>query len=312
VAPSTDTPQPSPTPEPALAILLAPPGSDASLVESLQPVIVELAEGDGLVAQTRSELMDADWEADVRLVVALPPDPGLGALAASHPGTHFLALGVPGLEPAGNLSVLAVGGARPDRQGFLAGYLAAVITPDWRVGVISRTDTSAGVAVQGGFVNGAIFYCGLCRPAYPPFYQYPVVAGVVSGASQAEQQAAADVLIGNAVQTVFVAPGAGDEGLLNYLAEAGVNIIGSAPPPDQVRSRWVASIQADWAAALRAAWPQLIRGQGNMELESALQLTDRNENLFSPGRQLYVERMLEDLLAGYIDTGIDPSTGDPR
>jgi hypothetical protein len=257
-------------------------------------------------------MTDADFEADVRLVVALTPDPGVASLAAAHPGTQFLALGAPGLEPMENLSVSGAQGERPDRQGFLAGYLAAVITPDWRVGVISRSDTPSGLAAQGGFVNGSIFYCGLCRPAYPPFFQYPVVAGVVGGAGPADQQAAADALISNAVQTAYVAPGAGDESLLGYLAEAGLAIIGSAPPPPQIQSRWVATIQVDWAAAVRAAWPQLVSGDGGLVLEGVLQFTNRNEDLFSPGRQIYVERMLEDLLDGYIDTGIDPSTGDPR
>ena len=49
-----------------------------------------------------------------------------------------------------------------------------------------------------------------------------------------------------------------------------------------------------------------------MVLEGNLQITDRNEGLFSPGRQLYVERMLADLLAGYISTGINPLTGEPE
>jgi hypothetical protein len=278
----------------------------------LRGVMVELAERDGLAFLERAEISDADWQSDVRLVVALPPDPGLAALAPAHPGTQFLAVGVPALQPAQNLSVIGAQGDRPDRQGFLAGYLAAVITQDWRVGVISRADTPAGKAAEGGFVNGAIFYCGLCRPAYPPFYQYPVVAAISAGASQADQQVAADTLLSNAVQTVYVAPGVGDESLLNYLAEAGVNIIGSAPPTAQVQNRWVASIQVDWAQAVREAWSRLMNGETGLSLAGPLQLTDRNETLFSSGRQGYVERMLQDLLDGYIDTGVDPFTGDPR
>ena len=56
----------------------------------------------------------------------------------------------------------------------------------------------------------------------------------------------------------------------------------------------------------------MLSGQGGLALEGELQLADRNEALFSPGRQLFVERMLGDLLDGYIDTGVDPLTGDPR
>jgi hypothetical protein len=199
-----------------------------------------------------------------------------------------------------------------DSQGFIAGYLAAVITPDWRVGVISRADTSAGKAAQGGFINGTVFYCGLCRPAYPPFFQYPVFASVTAGASPEEQQAAADLLISNAVQTVYIAPESADQSTLEYLAEAGVSMIGSHSPPAQLQDNWVATLQVDWIAAVKEAWEPVLNGEAGFVLEAPIQLNDRNEALFSPGRQGYVERMMADLLAGYIDTGVDPLTGEPR
>ena len=50
-------------------------------------------------------------------------------LAAANLDVPVLALGIPGVQPAANLSVLASGGDRPDRQGFIAGYLSAVLTP---------------------------------------------------------------------------------------------------------------------------------------------------------------------------------------
>lgn len=308
----TDTPVPSPTPQPGVVILLAPAGSDTGMAVAAKDLLTELAMGDGLIFQESMELSPEVWESDVRLLVALAPDPGLSALAAEHPNTQFLAIGVPDLQPAPNLSVLGVGESGSDQQGFVAGYLAAVITQDWRIGVISRSDSSAGKVAEAGYVNGAIFYCGLCRPAYPPFYQYPVLAGVPAGASQADQQAAADILLGSAVQTVYIAPGVGDIALLEYLAERGVNMIGSVSPPAQVQNNWVATIQVDWTQAVREAWPRWMNGEGGLLLEGGLEITDRNESLFSPGRQLYVERMLADLLAGFIDTGVDPNTGEPE
>ena len=245
----TDTPPaPSPTPEPGLVVLYTPEGSDAVLGASLEQILGGLAGVDGLVLKQLTEISDGDWGAGIRLVVALPPDPGVAAIAAAHPDTQFLAIGFQDLEPAPNLSLLGTQAGRPDQQGFVAGYLAAVITQDWRVGVISRPDTNAGKAAEGGFTNGAIFYCGLCRPAYPPFFQYPVVTTVAAGASQVDMQAAADTLVSNTVQTVYVAPGAGDDSLLEHLSGLGLNIIGSRPPPAQAQVNWVASIQVDWVA----------------------------------------------------------------
>jgi hypothetical protein len=39
-------------------------------------------------------------------------------------------------------------------------------------------------------------------------------------------------------------------------------------------------------------------------------LEDANPALFSPGRQQLVEETLSEMLAGRIDTGVDPQTGE--
>jgi hypothetical protein len=162
------------------------------------------------------------------------------------------------------------------------------------------------------FINGVIFYCGLCRPVFPPFYQYPLVSTLPGGVGSAHQQAAADAMINSGVKTVYVYPGTGDDSLLQYLAQAGVNLIGGAAYPPEVQNQWVASIAIDMGAAIRQAWPGLLQGQGGMSLEAPLVLVDWNEALFSPGRQRLVERLLADLVAGYIDTFVDPLTGQSR
>ena len=305
-------PSPSPTVPPALAILLAPPGADASLVQALQAELSDLSAQAGLLFEQREQVTVADLGPQVRIVVALPPDPGLADLAAASPGIQFLAVGIGSLQAAQNLSLIAAQGERPDRQGFLAGYLATVITEDWRVGVISPADNAAGRAARQAFINGVIFYCGLCRPVYPPFHQYPLYVEIPGRAAQADQQAAADILINSAVKTVYVFPGTGDEFLLTYLASAGTNLLGGTTPPDAVKKQWVASIQVDLLAAVRQAWADLLSGKGGLSLEAPLHLTDLNSGLLSPGRQRLVEAILAELAADYIDTGVDPLTGEMK
>ena len=310
--PATDIPTPSPTVQPAQVILLAPAGSDPGDMLALQNVLGELAAQDGLEFETRTDLAAPEFGSGVRLVVAMPPDPGIANLATANPQIQFLAVGIPGVQAAANLSAIGSEGERPDQQGFLAGFLAAVITKDWRTGVISRGDTVEGKSARLGFTNGVIFYCGLCRPAYPPFVQYPQYVELTAGASQAEQQAAADILIQNAVKTVYVFPGTGDETLLEYLAQAGVNLIGSGTALERLRSNWVASIRVDEAGAIRQIWPLLMSGEQGIQLSAPLVLTDQNPALFSTGRQHLVEKMLNDLLAGFIDSGVNLQTGEPR
>ncbi|MEW5869040.1 MAG: hypothetical protein AB1894_07170 [Chloroflexota bacterium] len=310
--PATETTLPTPTAQPPLAILLATPGADSAQVALVQPVLSELAAQDGWRFESRADLPANAIEEGIMLVVVMMPDPGVAELAAQYPEIQFLAAGIPDVPASANLSLISPLGDRPDRQGFLAGYLAAVITQDWRVGVISLPDTPAGMAARQGFLNGVVFYCGLCRPVYPPFYQYPLYAEIPAGADQAEQQAIANTLIESEVETVYVYPEAGDEGLLAFLAQAGVNIIGGITPPDGLSDHWVASVYPDWAAAIRLAWSQLVSGQTGFVLDVPVMLTDRNDALFSPGRQRLVEKTLTELSDGFIDTGVDPQTGAPR
>lgn len=308
----TDTPQPTSTPLSPLVIFLVSAESDARMVEALQPVIEELAAQSALRFEKRSTLQSGELGAEARLVVAVPPDVGVAALAAASPQTQFLAVGIPDLLASQNISTLASTVGRPDRQGFLAGYLAAVITPDWRVGVISRSDTASGKAARQAFRNGVVFFCGLCRPTYPPFIQYPVFAELPSGASQAEQQAAADQMIGSSVTTVYVHPGVGEATMLAYLAQQGIRLIGGGDPAPELAGHWVASLHGDLGAAVRQLWPDLISGKGGLSLDLPLAITHMDPALLSLGRQRLVENLLAELSGDYIDTGVDPATGELR
>ena len=309
---ATFTPLPSPTALPERVILLAPAGSDPTLAGEMQNLLGGLASQEGYILEVKAGLSEMDFGEDLRLVVALPPDTGIANFAAAYPSVQFFAIGIPGVQAGGNLSVIGAGGDRPDQQGFMAGYIAALVTPDWRVGVISAGDTGPGRAARQGFLNGAIFFCGLCRPAYPPFVQYPDYYEVPSTASQTDKQAAADYLIGQGVKTVYVYPALADEALLLYLAQAGVNLIGSGAPPASVQNNWIASIGVDWVSAVQEAWSNWSDGEAFGGGSSALTLSNQNPNLFSPGRQNLAEKILADLTAGYIDSGVDPITGEPR
>jgi hypothetical protein len=181
--------------------------------------------------------------------------------------------------------------------------IAAIITPDWRVGVISTSDTAGGVAARQGFVNGAIYFCGLCSPAYPPYVDYPVYVELPTGATPTEWQNAADFMAEQYVKTVYVYTEAGDEALRNYLAEKGVELIGSESPPAGLEASWVASLQLNLLPIVSEALPALLSSESGLDLTAPLEIGAINEALFSPGRQRLAEEILADLLAGYIGTG---------
>jgi hypothetical protein len=311
-SPVDPTPEPSAKPAAASLVLLQPDGTDFSQLEELESTLAGFAQDQGLRFEVRDSLQPQELTPEIQAVVALPPDPGIADLAAAAPKVRFLALGIPGLEPTQNLTVIGPEGASADMTGFLAGYIAAVITSEWRVGVLSASDSPQGLAARNGYRNGVVYFCGLCRQTYPPYHDYPLSVELPTSASTAEWQSAVDTLGGQMVETVYVGPGAYDPELLDYLAQSGFNILASVPPPAGLQNNWVASLGPDYLEPLREHWSGFIQGNPGAKYPVGLQIEGTNDNLFSPGRQKLVLELMADLQNGYIDTGVDPSTGEIR
>jgi len=301
-SPPTATIVPTATSLPPVGVLLASPDADPEMVDALQDSLSQSIPEAGLRFQVHPSLnIETVVTEDIDWVIALSPAPGLGNLIASLPDVRFLAVGVKGLESAPNLSVIGAGGERLDQQGFIAGYMAALITPDWRVGIISIADSEAGQLARRSFITGAKFYCGFCSPTYPPFFEYPLYSQLNASADAAEWQAAADFLIQRGVSTVYVMPGAGDQTLLGYLTQSDVNIIGGEIPPENVLESWVATLGFSNLEAFYPFWPEFIDGVDGQSISVSLGLSNVNPSLLSPGKQRLVEEMLVDVQAGYIE-----------
>jgi len=297
-----------------MAVLLESAGADQDQVSTLQTALNNTVVQAGLRWQVRQQLTTSDLVPELRLVVALPPDPGLTGLVAAAPQTQFLALGIPGLEAAPNLTTIGASGNRPDQQGFIAGVIAAMLADDWRVGVISLPDTVDGRAARKGFLNGVIYFCGLCRSAHPPFYEYPLYIELPSTATSVEWQEAANYMVDHYVESVYIYPGAGDEAMLTILAASKVNIISSGDPPTAAQSSWVVSLTTDPLPLIQSQVAGLLDGSlsGGRSLEVPIQFTQVNPAVFTPGKQQLAHQVLSDLQAGYIDTGVDLATGENR
>jgi hypothetical protein len=309
---ATPTLPPTETPSPPVLALYAPAGSDPLLISEADNVLKDLATQGGLLFEIWDTLPTGEFPKNIQIVVLVGPETDAVAIANAHPSVQFISVGIPAIEPVGNLTVIGADGSRFDKQGFLAGYLAAVVTNDWRVGVISIGDTPEGKGANNGFLNGVVFFCGLCRPVQPPFYEYPIYYQINNGANQAEQQAAADYIIGSAVHTVYVYPGAGDEDVLKYLADASVLIIGGINPPAELIDSWVGTVTLDFNMAITQAWENIQSGKAGENISLPVTITNINEDLFSIGRQHWVQETIDDLNNGFIDTGIDPVTGEPK
>jgi hypothetical protein len=299
-APAVPTQLSTETPAPPLAILLAPAGADPTQAGALEAAMKDLASSSGMQFEVRKNLATGDVTSAWRVVVVLPPFGGLAQLSAAAPQAQFVGVGIEGLQPGGNLSVIGPQGWREDQQAFLAGLIAAVVTNDWRAGMISPIGAPKTDVLEAAFRNGAHYFCGLCNPSTPPFVPYPVVVEIDPAAGEAGWKATVDGLLAKGAKTVYLPPQASSEELLSYLAQAKVGIIGGGQPAAEISSAWVASVGVDPAGALRSLWPDLVAGKGGANLPMAVGFSDAQVERFSPGRQKAVQAILDDLLAGRI------------
>lgn len=304
--PTQTTPTPLPptsTPLPPVVALLASADADPDLVSALRPFISTWAKGEGFRFQSLEKMSAEDFDVvEFRLVVALPPQPDLGSLVEAAPGVHFLAVGFSGLDGGENLSVILPGNERYDQHGFMAGYLAAMVTPEWRVGAIGVKDDPYAEQARKAFPLGVRYFCGLCLPDHPP-YEYPLIVELPPDASSAEWQTSADILTKKGVETFYIVPGAGDDALFRFLIQKDIRVIGDGSYfAEEFQEGWVASLEFDLVEAVKDYWPDFISGKVGDEIRVPLVIRDVNPDLLSKGRLRNAESILEEVEEGWIQT----------
>jgi hypothetical protein len=308
--PSTGVPLPTDTPAPSLptqtatsvvplAILIVPSTMDEESSQLYQKTVYDLTQSAGMRFQVRNSLTPAELEPGLQVVIALAPDPGLAELAAAAPTVQFLAINIPDLTPSGNVSVLG-GNSQSNIAAFLAGYTAALITDDFRIGMMMPRDNADAITAFNSYANGMKFYCGTCRPFYFYASAFPQYIDIPAEEDPNNYDAYSDILmLQYKVQTIYLYPDIATQDLVTYIGTTGAYMIGTRSP-EQLPAGWVMTIQPDVVRGIQSAWPQLISGQGGITVQSPLGLSDIDSTLLSPGKQRLVEQMLQDLQAGLV------------
>jgi hypothetical protein len=313
--PESPTPLPGPTVSPTaeipLAVLVLPADMLQTDKDSYQTLVYDLTQAAGMRWQVLNSLSTSDLALigpSLKVVIALPPDPGLAELAAAAPGVEFLAIGIPDLPSAANISSIGSTGLPVDQQAFLAGYIAGLVAPEWKVGILSQKDTPGGDAAVTAFANGFVFFCGSCRnPLFPqPSGIYPVVVRIPTDAKPGEYTAYADLLLRNVVKVAYVYPEVATPEVLRYMGQKDLLLVGQSLPGDDLRSQWIASIQPDTVSAIKAIFPDLIAGKGGRIIPTPLVLGDVNPDLLGEGKLRLVQEVLDGLQNGTIGTGVTP------
>ncbi len=292
-----------PTTAPAPTDTLAPDkvffvAADAGSAAALRAEVAQLASAVNMVVEDRTTLAAADVNSDVRIAVLLSMPPDLDALLSAAPRVQFVAVGAAaeGLEPRPNLSIIQ---QQPEQAAFLAGFIATIISSDWRsAGLLPDTPATLAQAFQ----NGGRYYCGYCSSRHGPVTLFPLVTSLPAGSAPSAWLDGLAQMQQKLLETLYIDPAISSPELLAEVSSQALVLVGGAAPAEDLRPRWAATISADVGAPLKALWPDLAAGVGGKTLPAALQLSDINENLFTPGKQ----RLAQDVIAGLQDGTILP------
>jgi hypothetical protein len=295
-------PSASPAPSTPLAMLIMPADMDKATSDAYQTAVYNLTQGSGMRFQVRNSLSPKEIESGLQVVVALPPDPGIAALAAAAPNVQFLAIDIPGITAANNVSVLGTG-SQADIPAFVAGYVAAMISDDHHIGMLFPRGDATAQSAAGAFTNGMAYFCGTCQPFFYLPYGFPQFQDIPTDEDKSHYPAYADILIvQHKVDTVYLYPGVVVKQLTDYLSQTGTNMIGTSTPNPKPGT-WIMTIQPDEVKAIAKAWPDLLAGKGGQNIQSPLGLADMEPSIITPGKQRLIQQVLDDLLAGRIATG---------
>jgi hypothetical protein len=293
-AATATAPLPTPTamPEPPRALLITPEAMSAS-PSALHITLNDLAQASGLSLAEQTELSAGDLTDTTRVVIVISKDAGLAGLAADHPKIQFLAIDVPEVKPAENVSVIA-SSDQASQAAFLAGYIAALVSPEWRAAVVASTSPED-AAARDSFLAGGHYLCGICNVPVKPYF-FPIAVETAAG----DSQTAVATLTQAGVHTVYVAPSLATPEMLSALAAAGFDLVGTSAPTDDLKAHWVATIGANPADALKSLWPDLTAGKGNHQVNVPLTLTDISTAV-TPGKQRPIDQLIQDLAAGLVN-----------
>lgn len=287
---------PTPTTLPDRVVLITGDTQDAWMLEQANSTLQELAAGSGLEFETRLEIQVNEITSDIKVLVFLSHPDNLGSLSNSALHTQFLVISDQDWTPAGNVTIIK---ADINSQVFMAGYAVEELSDNFRgAGLLNSEESTQNTA----FRNGAKYFCGLCNALIFPLNTYPLIKELPQSSSPAEWIAGFNELYANSILFIYVPPQAYSPDLFSFIAQTNVKVIGISSPPAEAQAIWAGTFLTDGFSPMKGVWNDLVAGNGGKTVNASLYLTDTQNGFISPGKQMLIDNVINEMQAGRIYT----------
>ena len=300
----TEAASPTPSPAPGSVLLFAPPSTPSIEVSQFSTALTDLSASSGWTLKMVTQLETSDMTPEVRVILCLSVPPNLPDLLAAAPQAQWLVVSDVELNLGANLSVIRT---HPEYQAFVAGFITEILSTDWRGAGLIPSDSALGAGLQDAFVNGGHYFCGVCAPGWPLRKYYPQAPALPAASDGAAwQSAAADLFDNEKADAFFVSSEAAEPEVWSYLTgknqfETLVRVVGTEPPPEELKAQWAASVRFDLIGSLSKLWPDVSNGKGGLSQDADLVLEDVNDNNLGAGKQRLVRELMQEIAAGRIN-----------
>jgi hypothetical protein len=126
------------------------------------------------------------------------------------------------------------------------------------------------------------------------------------GSEDLEQEwlGSADFMLSNSVDTVFFYAQELNLPAGALLTENDVMFMGITSPPESLRSNWIATLRMSPELVLESRWDDVLNNDGGWVEPIPIILEDVNNELLSEGKQRFFEKLLFDVLAGFVEPSV--------
>jgi hypothetical protein len=182
---------------------------------------------------------------------------------------------------------------------FIAGYLSALISNDWRVGGLIPPIQYQNTGADLVFQNGAVFLCGRCAPTFGPIVDFPITALLSSPEDNDSTLQTYGEISTNKINTLFIPSAYLFDDLVILLQQSGVTIISDAKSGGE-QSDWIDYAIIDNLSEL------IINAISDTGQQEGLITTPVEFSVYSsigelsPGKSDFINDMIKNLQAGFI------------